>query len=112
MDDKNEEDDASVDGQGDDMDFVPFIQYRGHPVHLQPERILTDPSSRSGGILLVPFASSRYSMSGISDSRHREMTAEILEAKMGPSTQEDPNIIKLKEASITLAMRVFYSKEF
>ena len=94
------------------MANVSYLQYEGVFAHLQPERILTDPSSRSGGILLVPFASSRYSMSGISDSRHRDMTAEVLEASMGPPTQEDSNIIKLKEAGITLAMRVFHPKEF
>ena len=57
LDDKNEEDDVSVDDQGDDMDVVPFILYQGLPAHLQPERILTDSSSRSRGILVVPPSS-------------------------------------------------------
>ena len=110
LDDKNEEDDVSVDGQGDDMDVVPFILYQGLPAHLLLERILTDSSSRSRGILVVPPSSPRDSMSGISDPRCCEATAEVLEAFMGSPPGEDHNYIKLKEVSITLAKRVFHAK--
>ena len=45
LDNKNEENNASVDDQGEDRDTDTFIQYQGLPAYQQPERILTDLSS-------------------------------------------------------------------
>ena len=58
LDNKNEENNASVDDQGEDRDTDTFIQYQGLPAYQQPERILTEPSSRPRGILVVPPAAS------------------------------------------------------
>ena len=40
-----------------------------------------------------------------------EVTLEVLDAFMGPPPKEDPNLIRLKEAGMTLARRVFHPKE-
>ena len=79
---ETKEDDTSV-HQVDGMDIVPYLQYPGPAAHL-PERIFTDLSYRPGGFIKVPPASTRDPVSDISNSRHCEETAEILEAFMGP----------------------------
>ena len=97
-----------MDERGYDLDADFFIQHKGLPAHQQPERIFTDLSSRPRGILVVPSAAPEDPLSGIRDTRHREVTAEVLEVFMGPPTKEDPNLIKLKETGMTLARRLLY----
>ena len=84
--------------QGYDLDTDPFTQHQGLPAHQQPERILTDPSSRPRGILVVSPASPEDLVSAIRDPRHCEVTAKVLTVFMGPYPKEYPNLIKLKEA--------------
>ena len=50
-------------------------------------------------------------MSSIWNPSCQDVTSEVLEVFMGQHPQEDPNIIKLKEAGMTLARMVFYPKE-
>ena len=50
-------------------------------------------------------------MGSISDPKHREVTSEVLNIFMGPPPKEDPNLIRLKEAGLTLARRVCHSQE-
>ena len=47
-------------------------------------------------------------MGCISDPKHHEVTLEVLDVFMGPPPKEDPNLIRLKEAGLTLARRVFH----
>ena len=44
----------------------------------------------------------------IRDSKHQEALRAVLGAFMGPPKQEDPNYVRLQDAGLTLARRVFY----
>ena len=46
-------------------------------------------------------------MGSISDPKCHEVTSEVLDVLMGPPPKEDLNLIRLKEAGLTLARRVF-----
>ena len=50
-------------------------------------------------------------MANIKYLKHHEVTGAVLDAFMRPPPLEDPNHIKLREASLALARKVFHSKE-
>ena len=97
--------------QGDDRDSEPFMQYQGHPAHQQSERIFSDLSSRPLGTILGPPLTLEVSVNSIYDPKHHQVPSEVLDTFMGPPCKEDPNLVRLKEAGLRLARRVFYTKE-
>ena len=63
------------------------------------------------GILVVPPATSEDPVSSTRDPQHCMATSEVLDAFMGPPPKEDPNLIRLQEAGMRPARRVFHHKE-
>ena len=47
-------------------------------------------------------------MNSICNPKHHEVTLEIIDGFMGLPPKENPNLIRLKEAGLTLARRVFH----
>ena len=60
---------------------------------------------------MVPPITLKDSVNRIRDRKHHEATLEVLDAFMGQPPKEDSNLIRLKEAGLTLARRVFHPKE-
>ena len=69
------------------------------------------PSFGPEGIHVVPPLPLTDPLSDITDPRCSEATVEVLDACMGPPSLEDPNPIRMKEAGMHLARRVFHPKE-
>ena len=67
--------------------------------------------SRPVRTILGPFITSKDSVNSIRDHKCRLVTLEVLDTFIGPPPQEDSNLIKQKEACLTLARRVFHPKE-